>query len=511
MNILGVELGQHSAKAVLVNKGFASVKLVRAFEIPTAGTTPEQQLQQLLSQVGAKLDSVVLSLPREKVTTRLLTLPFKDRKSIASTYQNAAEPHLPFRLTDCRSDHYIASIGQDDSRVLVFAIKNEELEPYRTLVDTLAVTDRFLMVDSLAAVNAFLETQAGPPTEDVALLDFGKSRSSVELLRKGKLVYSRSFNIGGEPLTLAIMESLSLDRDRAEKLKCHLDDPQEDIDPDLATRAHAAMRPLLNKMAQELRVSLMTARNEWPDLDVKKIWLLGGGAALSDLTRFLGESLKIVVEPYRPEALARVPGVDGRRPPLTAYGLALYALNRGEISIDFLDRPRNLFRVYRKNILSLGAVAVVILSGIFLGVQSELSSLTVERDDLEKQVSEALARSQQVLKKQIPLEKLDEILAETRKKMEVLSSNRATPLTILEGLSTHIPREVTWTINDFEVTPSSVVVNSRTDSFASAQKIEATIKEKFSSIEFGEYQTDPRDRSVMFRMTIPLEGWEGGE
>ena len=503
MNILGIDIGHASVDAVLMSRGFMGSAPVKAFHVERTSPTTSGAIQELLSLVNVPLGMVVVSIPRERIVTRNISLPFKDSAKIRKTYANVAESHLPFSLDESIVEYYVAASDQPaNTQLVIFAILREDLEVYQRLADEIAAPERFLMIDSLAAVNAYI--REGGDGDGVAIVDVGREGASLEVLRKGRLCFSRRLSIGGESFTQAITDEFKSERDRAEKLKRTVTDPKAQVAEEVMKRVDPALDSVTQRLSQEIKVSLLAARSAWPDLDVQRIYLLGGASQIRGLAAGLRTHLQMEVAPIPFQSLAKVPGVDPDNPPIGAYGLALYGLNIGEIKIDFLKRPRNFLRLYWKNLALVFGILLLYLGYTFIHYQNRQRTLQETLDSNEAVIDETLAKTAKVLGRKITRKNLDVIKEAARKHLDVLASDRSRPLGILNDLSHRIPIRSDFTIDKFELKNSRIEVHATSNTYKSIQEVEAVLKEYDDRIVVKDPQTT-RDRSVTFTIVIPAD------
>lgn len=198
----------------------------------------------------------------------------------------------------------------------------------RLAVIRLAGLETFCVeADSTACGNAFLAT--GNPDESdgtTAILNVGHRFSTLTLLHQGTILI-RDIPVGGQHVTNAIAESLSIKRQEAEELKRN----HWDKGPSMADALEPRMDEILNACMRELTDRLQDTVQHWGSEQLipllSRVLLTGGGAQIRPLPQFLSRALGVPVEHWSPipedpsrkgEALA-----PWRYRMAVAFGLAL--------------------------------------------------------------------------------------------------------------------------------------------------------------------------------------------
>ena len=110
--VLGLDLGSHTLKGVIVETTYrgATVKSYFTAPVPPDGERIDRlkaALPKLVEQGAALVDSIVISLPGTTLATHPIALPFSDPKKIESTLAFEVESQLPYDLSDAIFDHQV--------------------------------------------------------------------------------------------------------------------------------------------------------------------------------------------------------------------------------------------------------------------------------------------------------------------------------------------------------------------------------------------------------------------
>ena len=105
-NVLGLDLGSHSLKAVEIRQTLRSFEAV-ALRSLTRGD-PERPTaefaQRFVTLHHLSTDHVVAALRGDRISSRRLSFPFAEQKKISAAIPFEVEEDLPFDVDDCLID-----------------------------------------------------------------------------------------------------------------------------------------------------------------------------------------------------------------------------------------------------------------------------------------------------------------------------------------------------------------------------------------------------------------------
>ena len=99
-SVLGLDLGSHAVKAVELQQTLRGVEVVqlRSFERQGDEAALAEELGPFIRLHRLGTEHVVAALPGDRVTTRRLHFPFRDRRKLTQAVPFAVEADLPFDL-----------------------------------------------------------------------------------------------------------------------------------------------------------------------------------------------------------------------------------------------------------------------------------------------------------------------------------------------------------------------------------------------------------------------------
>ncbi len=341
--ILGVELGSHSVKAVVLESTFRGHQIVAVEQVPLP---PEAEGADLLSRTvaavaalgeklgGFKSEGSAISLPGSSAALPQLTLPFLDARKIEATLAFEVEGLIPFDIEEVLHDHQ--SIRQIDGKteLAVGVARRTEVEALVKALQGVGLDPRVITVPALALVPLLERALSRPglePGATAAVVELGHTRCSIAVGELGPtgatLAWARTFSGGGADLTRALGKEFGVPEAEAEAWKHKEGDLGEGAhDP----RAAAAMQRALAPLVRELRQSLRAAQGKLKR-PVGALHLVGGASAMRGLPELLARELGVTAERMQsfPEGASALASPELQATHAHAYGLALRAIARG--------------------------------------------------------------------------------------------------------------------------------------------------------------------------------------
>jgi len=169
-----------------------------------------------------------------------------------------------------------------------------------------------ITVTPFALANILRKNDYLKADEALAVVRSGADTTAINIFSGENLVFNREIPLGGNSLTRAMVGTLisdsgqvELDINQAEILKKDWGIPDEknpqQLTPEISSLQIAPlMRPILERLANEIRRSMDYYREESRGKRVTKVVLLGGNAELKGLPEFLNSALGLTVEICRP-------------------------------------------------------------------------------------------------------------------------------------------------------------------------------------------------------------------
>lgn len=509
MQILGLDVGSFAIKGTLLERHLLRRVVKRAFSRPLGSGPLAEQVAAALREEAPRADLVVLSIGSDLVRTRNVSLPFKDLKKVKLVVPGEAERAMPFPLRDALVRYLVTdetAVGQ--THVLILAMKRADLDAVTGLVAGVKLHEVTAAVDSLAAVNAYLHENA--PGSGAVVIDLGARKTAVEVLNGSQLMFSRTIAVAGAAFTQAIAARLKMALPDAEALKCALSG--SDVDEATAAAAHGALADVYKRLARELKVSVLAARNTWPALRIEAVRVCGGSARAPGILEAISEAVGARAELLTARMLE--PAGAAADPAMVASaGLALTGGRQAKVEVDFPAKPRDIVRFHRKEIVLVVGLLLALLLGSYGNSLRRLAALRAESEATEARISEGLKRLTEVNRAVVDAGNLEPTAAKFRKLKGVLSEDTASRLALINQISAMLPPGADITFRMLAIERSSVDLEGETDSFQTAMEVEEALKAGLKRpVEAQPPRRENReDRTVtVFQLKFSSQPGEGG-
>lgn len=467
----GIDEGSATVKAVEVELKDGALVPVAAVALPAgeSGLDPAA-LQAALKGSAIKSRQAVLGLTGKDLVIKYQQVPpvadFQLKKIVAFELeeirkQSGDELAADFNVMPSRAD-----LTSDD--IVMMALSREQrIEERSAALQQAGIATRHFTPNAVALFHAF--RAFGPATSgDVLLVAIGKQSTDMALLRDGDLLYARSVGTGGDVLTDAIASEFNVSKTKAESLKRELGDLRpRDKRSGLSQQAEKVSYALENAAGRlfsmvQSTVQLAKGQMQLNQLDLAKVWITGGSAAMKGLDEYLAGSLGVPVQRFDPlgDAGVTVDGA-GTLDLAIAAGLAVMAADGEAWSVELLTAAERKKREWKKkHVFTLAAVAAVVL---YLGYYAwQCQTRFVEAEKASVRVG---GESRKRKTNNDALEKLRVERAELAAKVDVLEKRKAAGDGLVRALgllSTQLPEDLWVTSLELELLESKGAAREKT-------------------------------------------------
>ena len=407
---IGLDIGSHSIKLV-------GLKVTSRGRVPTHFGVKEipqgndresldfiaEIIKALFREVGLKPGKVKLTVSGAGVHIRQMTLPTMPKAELPEAVRWEIKESLAFPAETARIEFHILDEFIEDNvpklALIVAACPHPLIDRTLSLAAKAGLKPVHLDVAPFALWNVLLGWGGFQSEEGVVLADIGEDKTGLHFFQGGILQFSREITPAGGDITRAIMEGIgsaeepNLLYERAERIKKEVGIPAEGTSEGTAGESISTskisfwVRPVMEKMAAEVRRSLDYYRNQFNAERMDRLLLTGGGSNLKNIAPYLAHELGLPVERSNP--LPRIFSVsqktDGQMldqmGPL--FTVAAGAALAGPKRIEFLQAAAPLWSGPRleKLIPRLSLpIALLIFLCIAWYMNGQLTSLQKERD-----------------------------------------------------------------------------------------------------------------------------------
>ncbi len=523
--LIGIDLGASAVKFTVVRSSGRKLELEDRFAVPVPRDTEEGGAPSMAARLATVAELVrahpewqqpanTVVLGWSSASTRRLKLPFTDKSQIERTLSFAVEAEVPFDLEDMVLGWRVLS--QDTNTELIVCLADHD-----RLADVLGSLSAQKVDPRYVHFDADVSAAHADPELVTAVVDVGHAHTTLTVTKGGVAHLCRSIDVGGMAVTAAIAKALDVEFEEAERIKLAGEvtegagiPPAEsgaawEALPDDARRA---ANDVLGVLLAEIRATLVATEDEL-GVGIDEVRLAGGGARLAPLAGYLAADLGVPVRPAM--------GFDGDKI-ASEFALADALVSRAagrtkgaEINLRTGDLTyRGGIDVLRATVIYGGAGAAFFVLAAIVIFGFRYTSLSSELEDTEARIQDLVVTTlpqidpSQVRNTTTATAILKEEVARAEERARFLGSSNGAPPTVdlLATLTKAFPppAEVTVDVTELTITPNNISFTAETDSYASADKVEASLQavDRFKDAVKGNERT-ARDK-VSFPVTIPL-------
>jgi type IV pilus assembly protein PilM len=308
-NLVGLDIGSRSIKAaeIVETKRGSALKNLGIIDIAHGvieeGTIsdPEsvaESIQQLWKSSGIKENNVAVSIGGYSVIVKKIIVQTMAEEQLQETIHFEAEQYIPFDISDVNLDFQI--LGESESNapnqmnVFLVAAKKEMVDDYINLVNLAGLNPCIIDVEAFALQNSF-EANYNLQKENIALIDIGASKTSLNILKDAASVFMRDVSLGCGQINQKIMSLIECSFEEAEQLK--YGNKPDRLSPD---DLKGIVSSVVSDWCTEIRRALDFFYSTYPEDRIERIILSGGGAKIAEFRDLLATEASAKVETMNP-------------------------------------------------------------------------------------------------------------------------------------------------------------------------------------------------------------------
>jgi type IV pilus assembly protein PilM len=241
----------------------------------------------------------MLTIPEEKVFTRVISVPFTDdKKSLEETIKWETESSIPVAISDIYYDWQILDQEKEKASVLVMAASKDVVDNYLEIFDSLNLRVIAVEPESLSMARSLIAKES----QDYSLLiDIGNDSSNFAVCKKDVPVFTANSSISGRMMTEIAVKELGISFEKAESYKIKKGLEGSRIN---SAKNSAIFNSVLETFIQEIKKTIEFLQEnlflEEKNKKITKIILCGGGSNLKGLGSYLTVKLQQPVAQSNP-------------------------------------------------------------------------------------------------------------------------------------------------------------------------------------------------------------------
>jgi general secretion pathway protein L len=508
-NVLGLDLGAHSLKAVELRQALRGIEAVQLRTLPRSeDAAPVAELvRQFVELHRFATDHVVTALPGDKLSTRRLEFPFGERRKLQQAVPFAVEEELPFNLEDVVIDWTVTRRDRTHASVLAAIAPRAEVSGLLSALDEAGCAPRTLEAEGLVLGN--LAAIFDLPGRRL-LADLGHTKTTLCLLVDEEAVATRTLPVGGRDLTQALADDRGLSATDAERAKC-----EEGIfESDGAAPPQTAK--VLDRLVREIVQTQGAVEEILGGQGIDELTIFGGTALLGQLDAFLAEQTGI------PTARLGLPregtdeGLVAGGPPIlfaSAIALALRGTTQARTKLNFRQDEfavrvdvGQMLSEFRGTAWLVAAVAGLAVLGFATRVALDSQQAAALEAQVERLYTDAFPDA---AAPEDPLRALRDQVSAANDKANFLGvyPGNLSALDLLTELSRLVPPGLKISLEEVSIDGQTVRLRVRGKSFSDSDRVSEVLSKfgPFASFRVGSVENDPKTGTKRFNVTISMK------
>ncbi len=307
-NLIGLDIGSRSLKVgeIVETKKGRLLKKFGMIDIPPGiiedGAINDHEavaeyIRQLFKKNKIKEQKVAVSIGGFSVIVKKINVQTMDEKKLQETIKLEAEQYIPFDISDVNLDFQILGENENNPNqmsVFLVAAKKEMITEYTNLVQLAGLNPCIIDVEAFALQNIF-EFNYDIKDENIALIDIGAGKTSLNILKGLSSLFMRDVSLGCGQINQKIVSLAGCTLEEAEQIK--FGSQNNKISSEDLIEIESSV---VSDWCAEIRRALDFFYSTYPEDTVTKIVLSGGGANIKEFRQLLASETSAEVEVINP-------------------------------------------------------------------------------------------------------------------------------------------------------------------------------------------------------------------
>ncbi len=306
--LIGLDIGSRMIKAAELVEGKKGWILKRfgTIDVPFGAIeegnikdpdTVAEAIQELYRMYNIKEKNVAIAIGGYSVIVKKITMQNMPEDQLSESINFEAEQYIPFDINDVNIDFQILGENEQNPNqmnVLLVAAKKDMVNDYINLIDAAQLNLCIIDIDAFALQNIYEVHHEGEP-ENVALIDIGAGKTSLNILIDNISVFMRDVSLGSNQINQQIVSRLNCTMEEAEEIKLS-ENPEKMSKEELKEIVSTVVADWSNEIRRALDFFYSTN----PEDRIKKIILSGGGANVKEFRELLAMETSAEVDIINP-------------------------------------------------------------------------------------------------------------------------------------------------------------------------------------------------------------------
>ncbi len=302
----GLDIGTTAVKAVQLKKSFGKEELISfgSAPIPAGMSQSDSDLdKKKIAEIIKKLvhsmhlvtKNVIVSLPGSTVFTTVINIPKMPIGELKKAIMYQAEQNIPLKMDEIKIDWQIIGDVPSKNELMVMIIAAPKAKTQKLVDITEAAGLELCAVEtnSIAAARS-LQTNE----KNYMIVDVGTYITEITVVQNGVVTLTRTVPVGGQVITRAIAQGLSMEEEQAEQFKMKFGVLKDKMEGQI----YKTSKSILNTLQEEIGRSIKYFNNQTHE-NIQLLKLTGGGSRTLGIQDFLAGALGLNVVYGNPWAL----------------------------------------------------------------------------------------------------------------------------------------------------------------------------------------------------------------
>lgn len=254
-------------------------------------------IRELFKSIKLKDKNVAISIGGYSVIVKKINVQTMTEDELHETIYFEAEQYIPFDISEVNLDFQILGENEhnpNQMNVLLVAAKKEMISEYINLMKMAKLHPRIIDVDAFALQNIF-KFNYSLEDENIALIDIGASKTSLNILKDNVSEFMRDVSLGCEQINDKIASTVGCAIEETEKIKLG-----EESDLISTEDLKEIVESVVTDWCIEIKRALDFFYSTYPEEQIGRIVLSGGGANIKKFLELLAAETSSEVEVINP-------------------------------------------------------------------------------------------------------------------------------------------------------------------------------------------------------------------
>jgi len=254
-------------------------------------------IRELFKSTKIKDKNVAISIGGYSVIVKKINVQTMTEDELHETIHFEAEQYIPFDISEVNLDFQILGESEhnpNQMNVLLVAAKKEMVSEYINLMKMAKLHPRIIDVDAFALQNIF-NFNYSLEDENIALIDIGASKTSLNILKDNVSEFMRDVSLGCEQINDKIASTVGCTIEETEAIKLG-----KESDLISAQDLKEIVESVVTDWCIEIKRALDFFYSTYPEEQIGRIVLSGGGANIKKFLELLAAETSAEVEVINP-------------------------------------------------------------------------------------------------------------------------------------------------------------------------------------------------------------------